>query len=92
MLTPEQQADYDYAMSLLEKNKVTKLAFAPDAKVSFWWEKCIKETADKMPSFQMTMAYDEFNFKINNEMMKAFGIPSAIFQGVTSAQDSKPTK
>lgn len=91
MLTPEQQADYDYAMSLLEKKEVGKIAFATDTKVSFW-EKCVRDAAGKLPSFTMIMTYDdEFNFKINNEMMKAFSIPSAIFQGEMSAQDSNRT-
>lgn len=36
MLTPEQQADYDYAMSLLEKKEVGNLTFTINADVELF--------------------------------------------------------
>lgn len=109
MLTPEQQADYDYAMSLLEKKEVGKLAFVINADVKLF-EKSMQQVAESMSKFKISEAmlkacksqavsafhtgrYDQIiaaqKAALDKKILDALGIPNSIFQGATSAQDSK---
>ena len=89
MLTPEQQADYDYAMSLLKsEDEDIIIDFSPSTRVIFTKELKEKFRTAVLDSYLKA----EAEIKINNKVYGMFGIPNSIFQGATSAQDSNPTK